>query len=339
MYRILSVCTLSGVLLFFCLPSPSTSGLKPVTSEFSAFESLVSDVPVGEVKTQELSQADLSGNVMTFRAASEDGKLTLDDRNHLVIDRQLRYWIDYYLSALGELDLAEIKRMMEIRINHLPSPGREQALDLLERYLGYKEALAGFDNTAVSSELSGTDEYNESALSDLKMRFDWQKRLRREWMTPETVSAFWYQDEIIDDYVLKKLITAGDYNNDSEKQDAQDKLFETLPEEQQIFRREISKPSILSDQVSELREQGSSEGEIRQVRISTVGEEATKRLEKLDQQRAIWNQRIKEYTDFREELSSHKGLDAVSKQDALDDYAQKHFSSAERVRLRVLTQQ
>jgi hypothetical protein len=70
-----------------------------------------------------------------FRLASVDGVVRANKTGNLIIDRELRHWIDFYLSALGELSLEKIRELMQQEINQLPLPARDQATKLLADYL------------------------------------------------------------------------------------------------------------------------------------------------------------------------------------------------------------
>ena len=126
-----------------------------------------------------------------FKLASVDGALRADDDGELFVDRKLRQWIDFHLSAIGELSLDNIKILMNQKIDLLPMPARQQAQELLASYLSYKEALASYDNEF--QQIGPTNH-----LDNLQQRHSWQKRLRREALSPETVEAFWQLDELVD---------------------------------------------------------------------------------------------------------------------------------------------
>src|SRR5690554_7873783 len=89
-------------------------------------------------------QIDLQ-QLQTFRGAVVDGALRTDHRGNLVIDMQLRHWIDFHLTAMGEISIDEIKLVMQQKIQELPQPGQQQALSLLDAYMGYLAALESYD--------------------------------------------------------------------------------------------------------------------------------------------------------------------------------------------------
>ena len=261
----------------------------------------------------------------TFRAASVDGVLATDEFNNLIIDRQLRYWLDFYLSALGEASLAEIKQMMLAEIAKLPQPGRDQAIQLLTRYLNYKEQLANYDGMAESF---------SADLDGMAARHQWQKRQRREWFQPETVEAFWHMDEAVDDLALNKLLVRNSELSEEQREQAIKQLEQDMPEDWQALRHQALLASDLENQVEAMRRSAEfNESDVRDYRLQTVGPEATARLENLDKQQQQWQQRIISLIAEEQRIQGLQGLGDIEKQNLLETYQQQHFSAAERLRL------
>ena len=269
-------------------------------------------------------------SIKAFRLAGVDGQLRLDDNNQLIIDRDLRHWIDYHLSAIGERSLEQIKRWLLLEIAQLQEPGRSQAKQLLKQYLAYKEALADYQQ-AYQSAKSGDDSMAD--VNALQARHDWQKRLRREYMQPQTVEVFWQQDEVIDDYALQRLVIRNKDISPEQRLREFQNLDEQRPQEWAEFRDRLQQSSRLAEQVQTLRDQGANEGDIRQHRQTQVGDEATARLEALDRQQLIWQGRIRDYKQQRDYLTAVEGLDAQEKQRQIDDYIQRNFTAREALRL------
>ena len=60
-----------------------------------------------------LTTADIL-QLKTFRFASVDGQLAQDKDGHLIVNRDLRHWIDFYLSAIGELSLEQVLAILSL---------------------------------------------------------------------------------------------------------------------------------------------------------------------------------------------------------------------------------
>ncbi|MEH6449173.1 MAG: lipase secretion chaperone [Oleispira sp.] len=261
-----------------------------------------------------------------FRLATIDGDIRADEDGRLIIDRDLRHWIDFYLSAIGELSLSEIKQLMAEKIAQLPMPAREQAETLLAEYLSYKEALASYEGQF--EQLLGSDH-----LDNLQQRHNWQKRLRREALSSEAVEAFWLLDELVDDYALEQLVINGSDSSEEEKLSQLKKLEAALPKELKEFRSDLYIASNLQETVEISRQQGDSDEVIRQLRIEEVGLDATDRLEVLEARQNVWQQRIIAYADEMKAVAAIEGVTEQDKLDQIDSYQQNNFDEREQLRL------
>jgi lipase chaperone LimK len=265
-------------------------------------------------------------NLKMFKFASVDGDIKADEHGQLVIDRSLRHWIDFYLSALGEMTLVEIRQLMDEKIAMLPMPSRRQAEKLLVDYLSYKESLASYEN---QFKQSGDVNYIEN----LQQRHDWQKRLRRQHLPKEAIEAFWQLDELVDDYALEQLVINNSDLSDVEKIDQLQKSEDSLPEELKKFRHKLYIASNLQEQVTASREQGGSDESIRQLRIDEVGLEAADRLEALEERQNLWQQRLIEYANEVKIIAAIDGLTKEDKEERIQSYQGEKFNPKEQLRL------
>ena len=265
-----------------------------------------------------------------FRLASVDGVVRANKAGNLIIDRELRHWIDFYLSALGNLSLEKIRELMQQEINRLPLPARDQATKLLADYLVYKEALADYEHQVQSP--SG------NYIENLQSKHDWQKRLRRQILSSATVEAFWQLDELVDDHALEKLIIRNSEYNEEEKNRQLEQLEANLPVEISDFREQLYIASNLQNEVDRYREQGGSDETVRQLRIDKVGLEAADRLDVLENNQRFWQQRIIAYGNKVKTVNNIEGLSDQDKQDQLKNYREINFKANEQLRLEAALQ-
>ena len=262
----------------------------------------------------------------TYRGATMDGALRTDHKGQLVIDMQLRHWIDFHLSAQGELALADIILTMQEQMKALPEPGQSQALALLDSYLGYLAALANYDEEAARRLVSAD-------MGDLAARFAWQQRLRREWLSPAVVDAFFAAEEKIDEYTL----ASHQLRREGATPEQLAALEQSLPEEVQQMRKESRQVINLRTSEDELKQQGASAAEIQQWRINEYGVEAAERLAKVDQKQAEWQQRLQAYQNYQQSAALTQ-LDGRDREKLLAAYQNKHFSANEQKRLHAAMQ-
>lgn len=272
--------------------------------------------------TESISILDLD----TFRFTSVDGSINVDERNHLIIDQELRHWLDFYLAAIGEIELEQIVSMMELEIGKLPNPGQAQALEILKQYLAYKQELAEYDNR----ELLAIDQHND--IQHLTDRLDWQMRLRRRHLDDEVVEIFWHQDEVIDNYALEKLKIKSSNLSDVDKQERLLALDQSLPESLYSFKQELYIASNLLEKEQALIESNDPQA-LRELRIKEVGIEAADRLEKIDKVQNSWKLKVLSYHNEEKRLSKIVGMSDEDKATALSEYREKHFENKEILRL------
>ena len=256
----------------------------------------------------------------TFRGAAVDGQLRTDFKGRLVIDMQLRHWIDFHLSAQGEVPLAQIVALMQQQMQQLPQPGQQQALQLLDDYLGYLQALAGYDAEAARRLV-------QPGMDDLEARLLWQQRLRREWLQPLVVEAFFGAEEQLDQHTL----ASRRLRRDGASPEALAALEQSLPEPLQQMRQESRQLIELRQQEQQLS-QSNDPRALQQWREQQFGPEAAGRLADLDKKHQQWQQRLQAYQAYRNSLAV-QGLNERDRERLLATYQRKHFSEAEQKRL------
>ncbi len=304
---------LAAVAFFFTQPptvviSSSAEG-ETYTRSNSYQTSTTSNV---EVDLQELQ---------TFKGAAVDGALRTDHRGNLIVDMQLRHWIDFHLTAMGEISIDEIKLVMQQKIQELPQPGQQQALSLLDAYMGYLAALESYD-------IEEARRLVEPRMSDMEARFRWQQRLRREWLEPLVVEAFFAGEESIDEYTL----TAQRLRKDGSSVEELTALEATLPDPIREMRVESRRVINMGKSESSMKAQGASAEEIQQWRVQEYGVEAAERLAQMDKKQNQWQLRLQDYQGFQQELTA-KNLSDTERAKQLQSYRSKNFDDAERKRI------
>jgi len=320
----LSIVVILSVLNMSTVEYSADAGIdKPIPDQFSintkAIESDNKNIKILELKT--------------FRFSSVDGSIKVDSHDALVIDRDLRHWFDFYLSAIGELNLEQIIVMMQQEINQLPSPGREQAHELLSQYLSYKQELSEYDNreSLAVDQHSNIEQYSD--IEQLTQRLDWQMRLRRRYLSPNVVESFWQHDEVIDLYALDKLMIKNSDLSLADKQLQLLALEQSLPDSLQTFKQDLYIAKNLLEKENALSQtEGSSA--LRQLRIQEVGVEATDRLEVIDKTHANWQARVFAYRQEMLTLSEAKGMSTIDREGQISEYRQQNFSDKEQLRLK-----
>lgn len=290
----------------------SSAAVPPAAATDSTVQNLPQPAAGSALQPQQLK---------TFRGAQTDGMLRTNLHGELMIDMPLRRWLDFYLSAQGEVALETLVAAMHAEMDKLPQPGRDQAVNLLEDYLGYLAALAQYDSESQKRIASGS-------LDDLVARTQWQQRLRRQWLEPAVVEAFFSRDEALDNYSLARyrLMKQG---ASAEELAA---LEDNLPEDVQQMRQSSRAIIRLREQESTLQQTGAGEAEIQTWRTQEFGAEAAQRLAQVDTRQAEWHQRLQAYKTYVDSLALN-GLSESDRERLLNTYRQRHFSADEIKRL------
>lgn len=262
----------------------------------------------------------------TFRLTNVDGKLEQDADGNLIINRDLRHWIDFYLSAAGEADLEDLIALMKQEITLLDSPAKEQALEILSSYIGYKTALADYD------ERESLTITKMSTVEQVGDRLEWQKRLRREWLPAEAVEEFWQLDEIIDDHAYQKIVIHNSNISAAEKAQQVAELEQQMPQEFIDFKKSLTLSQDLMAKEKELIKQGRGD-EVKQLREDNLSPKAVERLEAFDQQQNSWNSRVVDYRNQLNTIDALEGVSSTQKQELINEYQRDNFDTREVLRL------
>ncbi|MEL0167157.1 MAG: lipase secretion chaperone [Pseudomonadaceae bacterium] len=263
----------------------------------------------------------------SLRGTEVDGRLQSNADGSLLISDQLRHLFDYYLSTAGEQSHAQITAQVQALITaSLQEPARGQALDLFQRYLDYQQQLVQLEQDfPVAADLDA-----------LWARQDAVQRLRAELFSAEEHHAFFAGEELYNRFTLERLsILRNPDLSDADKAYEVEALRERLPDEMQA----LLVPQIHQDlrqQTRALRDQGASEVQVRELRLSLVGPEATARLEALDQQRSAWQQRLSAFNREREAILNQPGLADSDRASALQALLEERFDSSEQLRISAL---
>ncbi|TMB05947.1 MAG: hypothetical protein E6J70_01195 [Deltaproteobacteria bacterium] len=82
-----------------------------------------------------------------------------------------------------------------------------------------------------------------------------------------------------------------------------------------------------------LRASGAPAAEIRALRERSFGADAADRLEQLDRQRAVWQQRLDDYREARDATERNASLDAGARDRAIETLRAERITPEERLRV------
>jgi len=242
----------------------------------------------------------------------------------------LMHLFEYYLSALGEMPLDDLVMQIRNTLDVLPPEAREEALGILQDYIGYRAALVDLDG--------GPDGTERTDLPPdvLAQRVAEARSLRRQMLGEHVAEVFFADEEAMEDYGLARTrIMADDDLTEDERREQLAAAEASLPDAIRESRQASRQFGDYRQQVRTLQEQGASRDEIRALRQEQFGAEAAERLEALDDQRRDWDRRMDEY---RAEVArlEEAGLDESDRLAQQQTLREQYFSDNEQLRVRAL---
>jgi len=219
--------------------------------------------------------------VKSYQGTQPDGAITLDENGNVMIDKDLKRLFDYYLSAIGELPLDQMRKyLQQFAGEELNAIQLKQLLDYFDKYHNY---------------LTKADLFSQSTMDNKSMQEKMQllSEFRADSLGSEMAKAFFADEQNYIEFVLAA--------KNSDALDGQQK--EWLQAENQA--------TEFQDVVLENREFNRAENinstEVNQYRVEKYGQEAADRLSQLDQQRARWKTVVDDYFQQRKQLESQQG--------------------------------
>jgi lipase chaperone LimK len=272
-----------------------------------------------------IPQASLAPFPASLRGTRVDGSLAVDAEGRFRATPDTLRLFEYFFSASGEEPDSVIRGRIALQIlDALPGAAGGEAMALLDRYLGYREA---------ARELLLAGEAPEG----LERRWQWIRELRREHFGAELTSALFAEEEqttMVD--LQRRELMLDPVLSESERADELARLEERLPERIRESRRRATAPLRARQEVERLQAAGASEVEIFAARAAHFGPEAARRLAELDRRRAEWDRRLADYGVARDELLDDTALDERERAESLERIRGEYFTPEELPRIRAL---
>jgi lipase chaperone LimK len=248
------------------------------------------------------------------------GGLAVDASGHLILDDNVRRFFDYFLTALGEESLDDIRQRIESEIaRRLPPDAAAQAREVLRRYLAFRAAAARLDATT----------------GDLAARVAAIRAVRRAEMGDEAATKLFASQDALTDVELERRAVMAENLGDDERARRLAAAEARLPDSLRVVREAALAPVVAMQHEEALRQSGASAADITAYRTATFGPEAAQRLAALDEQRARWQARLDGFRAERARLEATISDEATRNRELMRLFASE-FSEAERLRVAAL---
>ncbi len=269
----------------------------------------------------------LEGLPRSLEGTEVAGDLREDERGQLVVNRGVRDVFDYFLSSRGEQPDAVLDARIRAYVKHrLGAPAAQQALALLDAYLGYLQ-----QQDILATQAGG------AATMDIRDRMTTLDRLRARSFTPDVVQAFFEQEQRYDQYTVDKVAVFNDTSLTPVQKAAKLKALRmALPADLQANLDATEVAQSLHTVTQEWRQRGGTAPELRIIRESVVGKDAADRLESLDRETQEWDARMQAYLQARAAILADVSLAESTKQERVHALRMAGFSSGEQLRVETL---
>ena len=256
----------------------------------------------------------------SLRDSAPDGAVTLDPNGRVRPDLELRRLFDYFLSALGERDVAAIRALLldHVRALHGEAVAAEVAA-LFDRYVDYQQALAAM---------------NAPPGESLRARLERVRDLRRRLLDPGMAEAFFGDEERYTAYTLDRRDAMADASLDAAERDARLRELESrLSPEQRASLREANVAVLVDEQNRQFDALRLDPAQRQAEREALFGAEAAARLAQADAEIAAWDARVRAYVQARDAIRADGRLDAAARDRAIATLQARSFDAAERRRI------
>ena len=253
----------------------------------------------------------------SLRGASHGVALRSDAEGNLLVQDDILRLFEFYLAAIEEESIeALLQRIQWELASQLQDPARQQANDLLRRYLDYRLALMALpqpttlDSHTLAAHLQQVDALRQQHFSSVEQ------------------TALFAAERAEDAHLLATL-----QNNESPGSAAEP--GEMLSVEQRLQRQQASRDAEVFEQIEQLRASGASAGQIYAVREQQLGSEAATALAQLDEQQALWQQRLQVFAAERQRIRA-SALSTEEQRQAISTVLASSFDEREQLRVRAL---
>jgi lipase chaperone LimK len=274
----------------------------------------------------------------SLRGTTNHNALQVDELGHLLISSEIKDLFDFFLSTVAEENLDTILLRVDEYLNHyLQEPALSESKAILAQYIEFKSSLVALQQEMGEelAQMSKRDKREGGYLDFLRNQMDQRNSLRAQHLEPEVYQAFYAEEEQYDEYTYSRLMIRSDQSiSADDRVNRMNALQSTLPEDVREGMRETQITDELKMKTEQVLASGGGQQEVRDMRRNMLGEEAAKRFDELDKQRAEWKARINDFLAQRARIMSNQGLANEESSAQVDALRESLFDEREQIRVR-----
>lgn len=266
---------------------------------------------------------DAAANPLTvgsLRGTEVDGEVRFAADGSVIPDAGLRRLFDYFLSTVGETDVAGVRGLLRTYLQSRFDVTRtERVLAVFDRYVSYQRALM---------------EAPGARSSDPAVRFAEARRLRRSLLGEAMAEGFFAEEEALAELSLKRRDIVADPALSAERKR---ELLDALDREAgYAARADAEVADLAARQAEDIERRGLSAAQRQAERSALWGPEAAERLAALDAQQADWDARVLRYIEARNRLLQDTRLAPAQRAQEIAALRARMFTAPEQRRIAAL---
>jgi lipase chaperone LimK len=247
-----------------------------------------------------------------------DGELAADAGGHLIVTIELRRLFDHFLAASGEEPIATMRaRIIAALRAKLPPIAAGEAVEILDRYLGYRDAARTL--TPRSDPAAGLGDVHD---------------LRAKWFSPAVARAFFADEEAgIYAGLARRDVATDPSLSDADRAAKLAEIDGHLPAADRAARAAATAPIDEMAREAQLRTSGASDAQIAAARTAAFGADGAARLAELDRAHAAWDARLAQFRTDRAALINDPSLTDGDRRQRVADLLARSFTPEEQLRV------
>jgi len=254
-----------------------------------------------------------------------------DSNGQLIINENIKHIIEFFLMTAQEEGREQaIARLHEYISLTLPIDAANQAMEITENYLSYKNNLLEHDFT-VAGDLS-----DDKTITKVKASLEEKKALRRTHLGEELSESIFGSEERYDAYSVARVeINANKSLSNEEKNIRLAAAENNLSPEAAQSMRHDREEKALKTKISALQKNNENEQEIYTLRKDFYGEKVANRMAYLEDNSGKWRDKVTQFNHEKQSIDAQFHLSPTEKKQLTQQSKQRIFSEKERIKYAV----
>jgi lipase chaperone LimK len=270
----------------------------------------------------------------TLEGTDIDGQLKVGEDGKLLVNIEVKDFFDYFLSAVGEVspELA-LEELLKIARQSLPPENFEEAKQLLDNYLAYKEEAVTLLAQPMLPRDQQTREYQLQMMEDGLRQL---REIRRQHMSEEQVQAFFGLEEAYQEYTLATVKIQFDETMSNEEKAAMMQYHRSLlPDIVRHTEVQLVSDGAKNATMHQALSSGDEATLVSELETSNYSESQKQEIIDYQRNQAEFNERYQAYQAKKKELLSEVSNEALHAEIVNNLQAEYFFTEQELTQAKV----